>query len=269
MTFAFVIGVIAAGWALTRWEAARPYLRWIQVEQPEQAAAIPSTPQQIQPAPSSPQQLDQRLADLERRIDRISERAESASIDADHAEGLLIAFATRRALDRGTSLGYIEGLLRSRFGSTQPQAVATILTAASHPVTLEELKAGLDEVGPALVGQGSKANWWDGFRRELAGLIIVRRADTPSPDPSERLGRARRQLEAGHVDGALAEIARMPGNDQAGAWIVQARRYIAARNALDLIETAALLDPNHMPTAPSSATPGDAVPDAATGIGSL
>ncbi|WP_454885942.1 hypothetical protein [Sphingomonas oryzagri] len=50
-------------------------------------------------------------------------------------------------------------------------------------------------------------------------------------------------LEAGQVDTALAEVVRLPDHSVADKWIVAARRYIAGRGALDLIETAALLDP--------------------------
>ena len=36
---------------------------------------------------------------------------------------------------------------------------------------------------------------------------------------------------------------RLPGQARAAGWIGEARRYVAARRALDAIETAALLDP--------------------------
>jgi hypothetical protein len=52
------------------------------------------------------------------------------------------------------------------------------------------------------------------------------------------------------VDVALAEVLRMPGHPAAASWIGAARRYIAARRALDTIETAALLDPRNPPAVP-------------------
>jgi hypothetical protein len=48
----------------------------------------------------------------------------------------------------------------------------------------------------------------------------------------------------GHVDLALAEVARLPGRVVATDWIMKARRYASARSALDMIETAALLAPH-------------------------
>ncbi|MBC7985524.1 MAG: hypothetical protein H7X93_02480, partial [Sphingomonadaceae bacterium] len=66
---------------------------------------------------------------------------------------------------------------------------------------------------------------------------------TPSPAPSDRLQRARDKLNAGQVDSALAEVLRLPGQAAAAQWIADARRYVAARNALDRIETVALIEP--------------------------
>ena len=45
----------------------------------------------------------------------------------------------------------------------------------------------------------------------------------------------------------------MPGRDHAGEWVMRARRYVIARQALDTIETAALLEPRTQPQ-PAGAT---------------
>jgi hypothetical protein len=154
------------------------------------------------------------------------------------------------------ALGYIEGLLRQRFGDTQRQAVATIITASRQPVTLEELQDGLQEVGPELTGSGPGQDWWTALRAELGELVSIRKAGTPSTIPAERLRRAERRLESGQVDVALAEVLRLPGREDAAEWIAKARRYVAARRALDTIETAALLEPRTQPTAlPTAAAP--------------
>lgn len=60
------------------------------------------------------------------------------------------------------------------------------------------------------------------------------------------------------MDVALAEVARMPARDAAARWIDSARRYVAARNALDAIETAALLTPEARGTLPE----GQPLPEA-------
>ena len=190
-----------------------------------------------------------KIAELSDKVDDIEGQARAATGDASRAEGLLVAFAARRALDRGIQLGYIEGLLRQRFGHGQPEAVATILSASRLPVTLADLQNGLDGVAPQLAAEGAETSegWWTALRRELAGLVVIRRADQPSTQPADRVARAERMLEAGQVDGALAEVLRLSNHAAAKGWVVSARRYLAGRGALDRIETAALLDPAIVP----------------------
>ena len=154
---------------------------------------------------------------------------------------MLVAFAARRAIDRGVALGYLEPLLVQRFGRGHQAAVATIVTASRDPVRLDRLTADYEELGPSLRGGGPEEGWWAGFRRELGTIVSIHRVDTPSPQPQARYDRALARLESGEVDQALAETMRMPGAANADQWIVRARRYIAAHRALDEIESAALL----------------------------
>lgn len=255
---AFIAGIALMGWLLTRWDAAATYLGIRPAPPPVQRAVPVAAPAPVPapaPAPVDAERIvidpetTRRVAQLEQRVAQISQQSQAAAGNADRAEGLLVAFAARRALDRGVPLGYIEGLLRQRFGDSQRQAVATIITAARQPVTLEELQTGLQEVGPQLLGGGPNQDWWTALKVELGDLISIRRGGTPSTLPAERLQRAKRRLDAGQVDVALAEVLRMPGHANAGEWVADARRYIAARRALDTIETAALLDPRQPPEA--------------------
>jgi hypothetical protein len=255
---AFIAGLAAMGWLLSRWERGAAMLG-IAPPAAEQApaAAEPAPKVTIEREPATeagtgaaePERLvidpeiTRRVNRVEQRLAELDVQSREAVGNADRAEGLLVAFAARRALDSGVSLGYIEGLLRQRFGQTQPQAVATIITAARQPVTLQELQEGLQQVGPQLIGGGPEQSWWSAFKTELSGIVAIRREGTPSPLPAERLKRATQQLEAGQVVVALAEVLRTPGHDKAADWIGKARRYVAARRALDQIETAALLEP--------------------------
>lgn len=239
----FVAGLLTMGWILTRWDAASSYLSWMRPPPKAVPLATASPPQLIVARGPDTAPLERRVSQLDNRIEDIAERAEAASGNADRAEGLLVAFAARRAIDRGIGLGYIEGLLRDRFGRSQPRAVATIISSARQPVTLEELRADLEAMAPDLVGASKDAGWVEGLQRELANLIVVRRDDMPSSTPDARIRRAKRDLDAGHVDRALAEISRLPGRDRALPWIERARRYVSAHNALDLVETSALLSP--------------------------
>lgn len=271
---AFLLGLAAMGWLLVNWSAAANYLGI--APPPPAPAPVVAQPVEEQPVPAKsadkPQtllidpEMQRRVNQLEQRIAEVDSQSRAAVGNADRAEGLLVAFAARRALDRGVALGYLEGLLRQRFGDTQPQAVATIITASRQPVTLEELQEGLQEVGPQLTGGSPDQNWWSALKAELSDLVTVRKAGTPSTLPNERLTRARRRLEAGQVDVALAEVLRLPGRDHAEEWIADARRYVAARRALDTIETAALLEPRTRPqpgiapAEPLPASPVDAQP---------
>jgi hypothetical protein len=251
---AFLLGLAAMGWLLANWSAAASFIG----VRPAPAQAAPAPARLVVAPPpvlsGGEQQtllidpeMQRRVNQLEQRIAEIDSQSREAVGNADRAEGLLVAFAARRALDRGVALGYLEGLLRQRFGDTRRQAVATIITASRQPVTLEELQEGLQEVGPDLTGGSKSQDWWTAFRTELNGLITVRKAGTPSTMPAERLRRATRRLESGQVDVALAEVLRMPGRENAADWIADARRYVAARRALDTIETAALLEPRMAP----------------------
>ncbi|WP_432768720.1 MAG: hypothetical protein HEQ22_15355 [Sphingopyxis sp.] len=200
--------------------------------------------------------LATRVAELEQRLSRITLEAESASGNASRAEGLLVAFAVRRALDRGLSLGYLDAQLRLRFGDDQPNAVKTIIDTSRDPVTLEQLRTEMDTLAPQLVGRSDgNGSLWTGIRREFGELFVVRAAGTQSPRASERLERARRYLGGGQVDKAIAEVEAMPGAATANAWLIDARRYHEARRALDLIETAAILEPRDSPAAALARNP--------------
>ena len=192
------------------------------------------------------------LAALEARTASVSADAAAARGQATRAEGLLIAFAARRALDRGLGLGYIEEQLRNRFGTIQPRAVVYVIGASRNPVTLEDLRQGLDAIAPE-ISTVSDDNWLQSLRREFGNLVVLRKAGTPSPLPGDRLARAKRLLEGGQVEAARAEVVRLPGAGDAANWMTAANRYVTARHALDLIENAAILGQGAPPPAPPAA----------------
>ena len=185
--------------------------------------------------------IDQRLAAAEQRLARLDLQAQAAAGNAARAEGLLIAFATRRAVERGAELGYLADQLRLRFSDQWPNAVATIISFSRDPLRIDNLTARLDGLGPQLVEQEEGMSWAR-IQRELGELFVVRRESTPSPQPQRRLERARIALEQGRYQNAIDEIKGMPGAAQAETWIKDAERYKAAMEALEVIETAAVLD---------------------------
>ncbi|WP_338446422.1 hypothetical protein V5F89_01090 [Pelagerythrobacter marensis] len=189
--------------------------------------------------------FDQRLAAAEQRLARLDLQAQAAAGNAARAEGLLIAFATRRALDRGAELGYLADQLRLRFGDAKPNAVNTIIEFSRNPVTLDVLVARLEGLAPQLT-EAKDAPLLERIGHELGQLFVIRRETTPSPQPQRRIERARFFLESGRVNKAIEEVGKMPGAAQAERWIADAERYVAARQALDLIETSAVLEPRRL-----------------------
>lgn len=189
--------------------------------------------------------LDQRIAAAEQRISRLDLQAQAASGNAARAEGLLIAFSARRALDRGNDLGFLADQLRLRFGDAMPNAVQAVVDFGRNPVTIDQLIARLDGMAPELA-QGNRSFSWGQVRDEISQLFVVRRETTPSPQPRRRLERARLFLQSGRVDAAVAEVRNLPGAGNAEGWIRDAQRYAAAQTALDLIETAAVLEPRKL-----------------------
>lgn len=270
-----LIGTVGGGWAVNRWLTgdAAPAIKTVETSAGGEIAApvlvaggtakgvAAGQPLVVTPVDGA-NALTARVAELEQRLSRITLEAESASGNASRAEGLLVAFAVRRALDRGLSLGYLDAQLRLRFGDDQPNAVKTIIDTSREPVTLEQLRAELDTMAPQLVGRGGDGNGslWTGLRRELGELFVVRAAGTQSPRASERLERARRYLAAGEADQAIAEVEAMPGAAIANDWLIDARRYHEARRALDLIETAAILEPRDSPAAAMARKTADPTP---------
>lgn len=252
----FLLGALVVGYLA--WQG------WFKVGDAGTIASVENSPAALatQPAPPSPAPseseaaqdaaleqveqtqggIDQRLAAAEQRIARLDLQAQAASGNAARAEGLLIAFATRRAIERGAELGYLGDQLRLRFGDAQPNSVQTIIDFSRNPVTLDVLLARLDGLGPDLTATTGRPTF-DKLRHELASLFVIRRETTPSPQPSRRLERARMFLESGRVDKAIQEVEQLPGAGSAAAWLADARRYQRARNALDLIETTAVREP--------------------------
>ncbi len=236
------LGAALATWGLSRWDAGARFLGVAPA--PEVAPArLVAVPVGVPPRPS-PVDGD-RVAGLEARLDMLERQTRSVQGSAGRADALVIAFAARRAIERGVALGYLEPLLVERFGANHQAAVATVVTASRNPVTQAELIAAFDTLGPLLRGIGPDEGWWAGAKRELGTMVSIRRNDSPSPRPAARFDRARARLESGEVDAALAETMRLPGSAQpeVQGWIARARRLIAARRALDEIESFALVGP--------------------------
>jgi hypothetical protein len=245
LAWALLLLIAGAGlaiWGLSQWDAGARFLGVTPVAAPIVAPQLVAVPAGM--VPTAPAEVE-KIAALEARLALLERETRTVQGSAGRADALVIAFAARRALERGVALGYLEPLLIERFGGNHQAAVATVVTASRQPVTQAELIADFNRMRDILRGSGPDEDWWTATRRELGSLVSIRRNDSPSPRPAARYDRALAQLGNGEIDAALAETMRLPGatRPEAQGWIVRARRLIAARRALDEIESAALVGP--------------------------
>lgn len=173
----------------------------------------------------------------------------SVSSDAVRGEGLLLTYAVRRTLDNGAPLGYLAEQLRLRFGATQPQAVATVISAAQAPVTIENLQTELVGLAPVLLTGNRDTSFLTTMQREVSHLFVLRRDGVGSLAPEQRLVRIQALVEGGKVTAAMQDVAAMPGASAAQSWMARAKRYGNARKALDRLEQMALIRPVVVPVA--------------------
>lgn len=228
------------------------------VQPPISAAPVTAPGMDVATLAAREQALAARLESLDARLKATDADARVAASYAGRAEAMMLVFGARRALERGEELGIIATELRRRLGTTAPDAVATVLSASTEPVTLEDLRVAFDQIAPRLSTSQPDDGWLSAIQRELSTLVIIRKQDAPSPHPRERLARARRLLGQGHVEAALAEVSRLPGAQGAESWMAAAGRYIATRRALDTLEDAAIegkAQPVAGATAPAAPAP--------------
>jgi hypothetical protein len=244
---AFLLGGVATWMLFGSGDVALPELVTIKSEESAPASDLGAEASvEAQAIIGQQGEIDQRISELEQRLARLNVQADAAAGNAVRAEGLLIAFAARRAIERGDRLGYLAEQLRMRFGTAEPRSVDAVLAADRNPVTLDRLLAQLDGLAPHLGRDSTSEGTFDWISRELGELFVVRREDAPSPAPVQRLERARLFLESGRTESAIAEVRNLPNAERARAWIVEAQRYAAAQRGLERIEAAAILEPDDL-----------------------
>jgi hypothetical protein len=237
-----MVGAAVAVWGLSRWEGGAEFFGVAPRPVATGSAPVRLVPTPA-PVPASPSVDAGRIAALEGRLAAIESVTQRAEGTAGRANALLVAFAARRAIERGVALGYLEPLLAQNFGRDHERAVGVIITAGRAPQTMDALIDEYDGLGPLLQGPAPNESWLTGVRRGLGDLVSVHRADRPNPLPKARYDRAEALLKAGKVSAALAETMRLPGasRPEAASWIARARRQVLVNRALDEIESAALL----------------------------
>ncbi len=246
---AIVAACLLAGAAGTAWLGWRNGLFAVDISEGVPQLVSAPTPA---PSPSTIPVLDTaaqaqlseastKVAMLEQRLAELNQQAIAASGNATRAESLLLAFAARRAIERGQPLGWIETQLRARFGATQGAAVDRIVAAGAAPVTLNQLSEQFELLSPELTGGATNEGTWDWLGRQVSSLFVVRHDDMPSPTPESRLTRTRAYIAGGKIEAAAAEVERLPGSGAAADWLAKARDYTSVQRALDQLEAAALM----------------------------
>jgi len=170
--------------------------------------------------------LTQRIAALEQAQQRL------AALE-DRARRMAAYDALGARLDAGQPLGPALAAV-----ANAPAALARFATAA--PPTIAALRLSFEDAAraaraasePAREGQGVA----DSALARLSGLVTVRRGEEVvwGDAAAAEIERARRALEAGDVEAALARLTRLPPPAQAAmrGWTEQAQSLIAARAAL-------------------------------------
>lgn len=256
----FLLGGGLVGWLLydgtLRWATdaaisapAAPVQRTVALAPtPTASGAVPAvTP--AQPAPALPgltTGIEQRMAQIEQRLNMLDLRAQTATGNAARAEGLLIALASRRAIERGMPLGSLADQLRLRFGDAQPRAVQVVIDGAKTPVTLVQLDAGLAALSDQLTKAAAEEGGWSRFTRQVSDMFVIRRTDSVAVRPEAQLDQAQMLLRSGQADAAANLVAALPGAANAATWVTDARRLAAMQQALDQLEAAAILEPREL-----------------------
>ena len=195
------------------------------------------------PAPTLDATTLARVGEMEQRLARIQADSAVAAAQAGRAEALLAAFATRRAIESGKPLGYLEGQLRLRFGTALPNVVNGLIAFARQPVTHDRLATQFEVLAPQLVGPDEQSSW-SKIKRDLSGLFVLHSSSGGNaPSPKVRLDHARLCLKEGKIEDAIADVRLLPGAKAAAQWIADAERYAEAMHGLDALDTAALLEP--------------------------
>jgi hypothetical protein len=224
LTLPFIGGALITGWAIKQYDLFG-----------SEAVVVAS------PAPTSVQS--------ERLIapPPIDDSSALAPGNSARTEGMLIASAARRAIDAGQPLGYVSDQLRLRFGGSQPQNVATLLSASARPVTLANLQSDLESIGDLLLSRSKSTGLLLRIQREMNELFVLRKEGTLSTAPSQRLLRAKKHAANGNIAAAISEVQKMPGAARGLDWLTKAGSYVSAHKALDAIERAAATAPEALP----------------------
>src|SRR6476661_9865560 len=225
--------------ALERAEAAEKAVKELQ-------ASVQNVGKEAAVAPAALEALQQRLAALEQSAQAAhAEIARTASIDTA-ARLALSAAALRAAVESGAP--YADALAQTKLLGADAAALAPLQAFAASGVPGDRaLARELSGLMPALVkaaGAGAApAGFLERLQANAGQLVRVRPVDAPAgDDPAAVLARLEVEAANADIDGALADLGKLPepARKPAQAWIAKAKsRQAALAAARDFAAAAA------------------------------
>jgi hypothetical protein len=159
-------------------------------------------------------------------------------VDSKQTEAMLLTISARRALENGQPLKPLLPRLQAIFGGTLPDAMAVLNKTGPEPLSNAALLADLNDIAPQLIHPAGTG--WKRMQYELKTLMVLRRDNDGLPPYEARLKRIRQSLLTGKTESALRLVKVLPGAANASDWIAKAEKVIAASEALNQLDQAAV-----------------------------
>lgn len=181
--------------------------------------------------------LSARLEVLAQDVQRVGGSVQASDIQLRE---LFLLSVVRRSVAAGRSLSpLVDSLLRS-YQQQFPAAVEALTTWSAKPHSRADLSTRLDTLPDETTAAALSGTWWERLRARMSGLITVRNADAPSPVAAELHIAAGKAMVHGDLAAAIAMVERLPAGNVRDAWLGDARRLLAAEQALDMLEDSAI-----------------------------
>lgn len=213
-----------------------------------QPVAVGVSPAEIGRIADAQAALERRLDALVADLDAAGATGGAAAQAIAQARDFALLAAVRRSLDAGRPLGRIEPLLVRAFETRDAPAVAALVAWSRAPVSVALLAERLRDVGRAPAGAPADPGFWSGLWQRLSGLVEVRQESGLDPDLRARAARALARGDVATALAAIESVRPVPGRDP---WVADARRLLAARDALERLDLMLLELPAAIPQAPA------------------
>lgn len=199
------------------------------------------------------ERLAGRMADLERRLASLQERAAQASarVEGRRSDAQILAImqlrdAVARGAPFGQELAAVAAVVKD--DPAYAEAMATLRAHAERGVVpRRDLARRFAPVASAAVRAGiapEGSDWVSRTAARLASVVTIRRVgeDVAGDKPDAAIARAEARLQEDDLAGAIAALERLDGGAAAAmaTWLADARATLASEQALALLSRRAL-----------------------------